>query len=776
MLVDMSGTTPLETSSSPNEGWQELVAWDDEFYFQGDTSLIGRQGESFVTDYYTTESISSEQPYLESTPASIAGGPPSFDNISATPSILDGSFSLGQGYSTSPFLDTTATSPFLSRDEANYFGSFNVCDDSFSSVGHITESPVLDTRFERIEDSFLVSPQSYGSQCDTVFNPYVAGSSHSFSGLDIKASQVFSNVGTWADQPQIIGPITEGDEMQVESDDVFIPPSVSRSLDSTCPSQMPSEDHHQRQNRSRAITIPEATWRSQNRNLSISKSRWTQRAPSAFSVSPVSHRRPSGAALSRSASQSRHKIASLSPTTDSYGWVSYHPNPATQRLAPTSTEGLQGRTPRGRKKGLTPEQRTHAALMRIVGACSNCKLRKEKCDPGTPCKSCLEHYKGDLVKHPCRDRLLSDLSSVFLSDRFGWHPTVRSLDAFVDPSSFNISTGITYTIPLDFGFGPSLALPVYAVQVENLHPLIHEHIIYSWPPEPNSLSPHTHAVLPAVLTPDATSNLVQTLDSHLSLLVTHHFRAFPLYCSPLRILREVYILSRSLNANSPPARILHQALKLLVLVHIGGDITLPSQSDNPVLAQLIRSTMNTGDKLNPTPCFIRSQFGAVMPGLALNLLKDVLSSLEQLLLKRDCDEWPVVLAIIITILMTVESIHYHAAKLPYHHNYSTAPRTSLDEDRRVDDEGVKALLAFYTACFPGCHSRLRPDWEGDVTRSQQPGSSCSAEEAFIMGVRGAVRNANTTGYLAGKASEKRQGDDMSFFFDRLVARLLFLNA
>tara|TARA_R110002003_G_scaffold97_18_gene7894 strand:- start:11492 stop:12346 length:855 start_codon:yes stop_codon:yes gene_type:complete len=281
---------------------------------------------------------------------------------------------------------------------------------------------------------------------------------------------------------------------------------------------------------------------------------------------------------------------------------------------------------------------------------------------------------------------------------------------------------------------------------------------------------HTHAVLPAVLTKDAMSNLMHTLDRHLALLVTNHFRHFPLFTSPLRILRDVYVFFRSLPS-SPPSRTLHQALKLLVLVHIGGDITLPSPSDDLVLSQLVQSTMSMSNDLTPTPCFIRSQFGKVMPGLALSLMKEVLSSLEQLLLNRECEDWPTTLAILITVLMTVESIQYHAAKLPYHHSYD-APRSSHSEDNHhLDEDGVKTLLAFYGACFSGCHARLRPDWEGEATLSRR---ASSPDDVFIESVREAIRKATSVGYLSRKVTEKRQGDDMGYFFDRLVARLLLL--
>lgn len=531
--------------------------------------------------------------------------------------------------------------------------------------------------------------------------------------------------------------------------------------------------------RSRAVTIPQAHRRPASYNAALSNSHWSQRVPPPLSVSPVSYRRPRSVALSRSNSRtgSRRGTITPSPTSSDLGWVNYKMDSNTNRLAPTSTEGAQGRTPRGRKKGLTAEQRSHAALMRIVGACENCQRRKEKCDPGTPCRSCLEHYKGDLVNHPCRNRVLSDLASSFLlSEDLGWHPTARSLESFLDPNSFNISSDHTFNIPLYFGFGPALQVPVHAMHIDSEQPLLHEHFIYSWPPKPSSTSRDTHAVLPGILTRAATSHLTETLDTHLSLLVSHHFRQFPLFCSPLRILRDVYVFFRSLPSTTTSHQTLLQALKLLVLVHIGGDITLPPPESDLTLGQLVQNTMPNHDGSTPTPCFIRSQFGRVMPDLASHLMKSVLSSLEQLLLNRACEDWALSLAVMIVILMTVESIQYHAAKLPYHNIFDTPRKsttTSLSEDTptALDDEATKTLLSFYSACFAGCHARLRPDWEGESSTANK---GSRPEDVFVESVRESMRRASGEGYLARKVHvTRREGEgDMEFFFDRLVARML----
>lgn len=759
--------------------WQDFIAWDAEMVdltFSNNNSFTESQlrADSLAPDYHLSESVGSEQQYLTSAPPSLANDPSSFGyTVSAPPSINGDTSTFKQMYSTSPYVGTTTASPLIGYGDSRYFGSFDACDGTLSPLSYPQESPILDTRYDRIPGGY--SPKgSVGSSPETVFNPYVAGSSHSFSGLDVRASQML-NVGSWMEQPQIIEPIAEADELNTDATPISIPYPHSQSFnESFGPYTMSTETENL--SRSRAVTIPQAHRRPASYNAALSNPHWSQRVPPVLSASPVSYRRPRSVALSRSNSRngSRRSAATPSPTSD-LGWVNYKMDMNTNRLAPTSTEGTQGRTPRGRKKGLTAEQRTHAALMRVIGACQNCQRRKEKCDPGTPCRSCLEHYKGDLVNHPCRDRVLSDLARSFLlTEGLGWHPTARSLESFLDPNSFNISTDHTYNIPLYFGFGPALTVPVHAMHIDSSQPLLHEHFIYSWPPNSSSTSRDTHAVLPGILTRAATSGLTQTLDTHLSLLVSHHFRGFPLFCSPLRILRDVYVYFRSLPSTSTHHKTLHQALKVLVLVHIGGDITLPPPESDLTLSQLVQKTMPSHDDSTPTPCFIRSQFGSVMPGLAVHLMKSVLSSLEQLLLNRSCDDWAISLAVMIVVLMTIESIQYHAAKLPYHNIFDTPNKSSEDSLAALEDEATRTLLSFYSACFAGCHARLRPDWEGEASTAAK---GSRPEDVFVESVRESMRRASGAGYLARKVKDKRDGEgDMEYFFDRLVAKMLVMKS
>jgi hypothetical protein len=186
-------------------------------------------------------------------------------------------------------------------------------------------------------------------------------------------------------------------------------------------------------------------------------------------------------------------------------------------------------------------------------------------------------------------------------------------------------------------------------------------------------------------------------------------------------------------------------------------------------------------------------------------MQSVLADLEQVLLARRPDEWPLALAVVLTVLMTLESIHYHATKTPYHAHLSPptpSPPPPPPLPPVVDDPAVIKLLAFYTACFKACHARLRPAWSADP--GPRPGQQRVApEDAFVTSVRGAAAQAGAQGYLQRKAGEAWKGEggdndgdgdgngdgnnrsgegdvgfcgegDVGFCFDRLVARVLLV--
>jgi hypothetical protein len=399
-----------------SEDWEDLIDWEDTFFqeplFKQHPNVAARQPNGDLA-YHVPGSIAPVQSYTASLHPSLRVETSSY-TASASPSIIDHPSSFSQAYCNSPSFSSAATSPLVGRDDARYFGSYGACDGLLSPLRKDIEPFVLDTRSERIVDS----PSE--ARTDAYRNPYGA-----ISRMDVSTSAIFAQAGTWVDQPLIIEPIAECDE---HLNDTVSSPGVQpqyHSFDSSSTSC--SQPQGLEPTRSRAITIPRPNHKDASHNSARSHSQWSTTVPPILSVSPTTHRITRGAALSRSSSrtESRRKMATPSPTSsNSFSWVSYHMDRQTKKLAPTAAEGGQGRAMRGRKKALTADQRSQAALMRIVGACSNCQRRKEKCDPGTPCKSCLVHYKGDLVQHPCRDRLLSDFSKAFLSERLGWHPTV----------------------------------------------------------------------------------------------------------------------------------------------------------------------------------------------------------------------------------------------------------------------------------------------------------------------------------------------------------------
>ncbi|KAJ9634060.1 hypothetical protein H2199_009133 [Coniosporium tulheliwenetii] len=130
-------------------------------------------------------------------------------------------------------------------------------------------------------------------------------------------------------------------------------------------------------------------------------------------------------------------------------------------------------------------------------------------------------------------------------------------------------------VPLILDFGPPMSIRVRVVSVasSDMRQLFYEHVVYQWPPHGRADAEMTtccHTVFPAVLSNPL--GMYQLLNRHLSLLVDRHFPQFPYYSSPFRILKEVYVLFRRMNKAEPArARILQQALQLLVLVHIARD-------------------------------------------------------------------------------------------------------------------------------------------------------------------------------------------------------------
>ena len=55
-----------------------------------------------------------------------------------------------------------------------------------------------------------------------------------------------------------------------------------------------------------------------------------------------------------------------------------------------------------------------------------------QCDPGTPCKPCIQHFGPDVLDKPnhCRRDIVRSLTREILSEKAKWHPYARELTDF----------------------------------------------------------------------------------------------------------------------------------------------------------------------------------------------------------------------------------------------------------------------------------------------------------------------------------------------------------
>jgi hypothetical protein len=119
------------------------------------------------------------------------------------------------------------------------------------------------------------------------------------------------------------------------------------------------------------------------------------------------------------------------------------------------------------------------------------------------------------------------------------------VDEFLD-NQCAYTSDEAYPIAINLGFGPDLVRMVRFVLPGDLNSLLHQHIVYPWSrlsPDPASTrKTMCHPVFPGIL--DVTDDLEDVLDDHLELVIDspEHFKSFPLYNSPLSILKHIYPL------------------------------------------------------------------------------------------------------------------------------------------------------------------------------------------------------------------------------------------
>jgi hypothetical protein len=299
-------------------------------------------------------------------------------------------------------------------------------------------------------------------------------------------------------------------------------------------------------------------------------------------------------------------------------------------------------------------------------------------------------------------------------------------------------------------------------------------------------------VFPALLMD--TTDLKAAVDQHLTRLIDEkeNFARFPLFNSPLAILKDIYLFYRTLDDSTtevsradwksllqcadliqkPAKQLLRQALKLMNLIHIGGDIRMsPSPESRKILDMFFSPDIRESDVV---PCYIRSQLGEVFSKLASDYMKEVLSKLEIACLTKDCSQFALIVSTFALVCMSIESVQHKTQKQPFHFVQDGA--FSPEESANLEDEvdGIVDLLSFYNNCFGGCHrDRLLSvvDMRGGFS-SKGAGSSFRAGEQLIAKLREGIQKARP--YLVDRSKDALTTSDVTVFFDRLVARLLLL--
>jgi hypothetical protein len=234
------------------------------------------------------------------------------------------------------------------------------------------------------------------------------------------------------------------------------------------------------------------------------------------------------------------------------------------------------------------------------------------------------------------------------------------------------------------------------------------------------------------------------------------------------------------NIKQPVKKPLRDALKLLILIHVGGDLRIKIDPTSKFIIQHFFPACT--DPHRVTPCFIRGQIGPVLSKIAHRLMREVLQQLEILSPTRDCTRFPILFSTFSVLFMAVETLQYHLAKQPYHTHYdepshaaaATAGCTPF-ATRNLDEwEGAEILRNFYKATFPVCNSQARKLGDGmPLPESWTTNSSEPETRHFFKTLNGAIDEARA--YLIDKREVSVvPANDMSCFFDHLLAKFYLM--
>ncbi|KAF2405487.1 hypothetical protein EJ06DRAFT_27904 [Trichodelitschia bisporula] len=424
---------------------------------------------------------------------------------------------------------------------------------------------------------------------------------------------------------------------------------------------------------------------------------------------------------------------------------------------PVSSGGVQ----KGRKGPLPPHTRRQAADMRRVKACSNCRQRKAKCDPGKPCAACIRYFKSGLISNPCRGLKLQTLTKGLFADTLFPRGQPRSLEWL------EFSPSEAFDIALNFGFGPPFRYQAVRVSCDDQQ---HQHVVYPWPPGPSAGPKRVeHSVMPIALAVTQDADLDRVVAKYIDeLLEEKNFISFPSFASPLQILHIIHSFYQNpKGVGENDVVLLGNAFQLLVIIHVCRETTI-CWKDTPKESREALMPGYLGRDPGGKPCFIRSQLGKVLSARARNLMAAILGKLEEICLSQKEQHYPLILTTLAVLLMALEADQYHSAKIPYHAD--TCGHTHAPPVRPVAsaiEESVDILLGFFSSCFPRHHPE-----KNSMSPVKIHGKSAECEST--IGVIGRIRVAleQAEDYLEEKRKMRPDDSrDMSVFFDRFLARL-----
>ena len=217
----------------------------------------------------------------------------------------------------------------------------------------------------------------------------------------------------------------------------------------------------------------------------------------------------------------------------------------------------------------------------------------------------------------------------------------------------------------------------------------------------------------------------------------------------------------SIQAERTP---LERALKLMILIHVGGDLQVHGDDAAIEIMKQYGSTNWNGTQ-RATPCFIRAQLGPVFSQIAHEHMKQILRELEALSPSKDWRRFPLIVSTFAVLFAAMESLQYHVSKIPYH-SYQDAPEGRMDVPV-ADSGGSDILLRFYRSTQ--CHAQLR--CLAAMRMPQNLGSKREDERGiqFLRLMQGAIQSVQD--YLENREQLTLTRNDMTHFFDRLLAKM-----